>query len=391
MCECVEQTLSEQEETESYVAQSRKMSLKDSNLESRMILQIEGILDTQPIDLDELHSISRMPGGFLTNDLRKRTWAKFLAINKYKKVDFRSLSQKPPQQLRVDIDRSFHNLEEHTRDWSEEKFAAKKVLLGDIMTAVLQRNPELHYYQGFHSVCVTCIEVCEDDPTLAFMIVEYLAKHYFRDYLAADFEVVTKFLPLVLEIIRKVDRKLFMFLSTANIEAFFATSWIITWLSHDIKKVDTTARIYDGLICSHPLFVMYMATALVLHVREEVMALPCLFANVHTFLVNINDTHTLPYEAIMRSADRLMSTLPPARLKALAVEDLKEKIRAKEVALFMRPPCITRYADTDALMLDQYLEDQDREEAQQRTAKETLIDHDLFSAVAGLLTGGWWA
>ena len=78
------------------------------------------------------------------------------------------------------------------------------------------------------------------------MIVECLALHYFRDYLAKDFEVVTKFLPLILEIIRKVDRKLFMFLSTANIEAFFAMSWIITWFSHDIKDFDTAARVFDS-------------------------------------------------------------------------------------------------------------------------------------------------
>ena len=40
-----------------------------------------------------------------------------------------------------------------------------------------------------------------------------------------------------------------------------------------------------------------MATSLVLHVREELMSLPCDFANVHTFLVNINQTH-IPYELL---------------------------------------------------------------------------------------------
>lgn len=361
--------------------------------EGRRRKQIETILETQPVDLDELHSISRLPHGFLDSDLRKRCWAKFLAVDKYKKPDFRSLSQKPSQQLRVDVDRSFHSLAS-TKGWSEEKFAAKKVLLTDIVTAILKRNETLHYYQGFHSVCVTCIEVCEDDPALAFMLAEYLANHFFLDYLGEDFEVVTKFLPLVLEIIRKVDRKLFMFMSTAGIEVFFATSWIITWFSHDVHDVDRIARIYDGLICSHPLFVLYMATALVLNVRDEVMALPCNFADVHKFLVNVNETHELPYETIIRSADRLMSTLPPARLKALAVEDLKEKIRAKEVAIFLRPPCITRYADTDAVLLDRYLEEQAaQEEASANAPSQThaLLEHDLLGAVSNLLTGGWWA
>ncbi len=365
--------------------------------EERRRKQIEDIIDSQPVDLDELHAISRLPGGFIDNDLRKRVWAKFLAINKYKKLDFRSLSQKPSQQLRVDVDRSFHSLD-HTKEWSEEKFARKKVLLTDIITATLKRNETLHYYQGFHSVCVTAIEVCEDDPTLAFMISEYLANHYFKDYLGEDFEVVTKFLPLVLEIIRKVDRKLFMFMSTAGIEAFFATSWIITWFSHDVHDLQRAARIFDGLICSHPLFVLYMATALVLHVRDEVMALPCVFADVHSFLVKINETHELPYETIIRSADALMSTIPPARLKSLAIESLKEKIRQKQVAIFLRPPCITRYTDTDAVMLESYLREQEQEaerlamgEATGVPGTQALLEHDLLGAVAGLLTGGWWA
>jgi hypothetical protein len=360
-------------------------------IEQRIQL-IEEVLATQPVDLDELHSMSRQRGGFMNSDLRRRVWSKFLAVDKYDKVDFRSMSQKPDAQVRCDIDRSFYSLN-HTHEWPEEKFAAKKNLLGDTITSILVRNGDLSYYQGFHSVCVTCIEVCEDDPALAFMLIEKLSRHYFKDYMGKDFEIVTEFLPLVLQMIRKVDKKLFMFLSTAGIESFFATSWIITWFAHDVQDLEVAARIYDGVICSHPLFIIYLAAALVIHCREEIFELPCEFAPVHKYLVTVNEGKRLPYESIIRSADRLMSTLPPSRLRGIASDKLREKINAKQVAIFIRPPCITRYCDSDATMLEKYLEAQEERKALAAAAGGgggVVVDPDLLDNIMGILKGSWW-
>ena len=54
--------------------------------------------------------------------------------------------------------------------------------------------------------------MCEADPALAFNIIEYLSRHYLKDYMGSDFETLRSILPLVLEIIRKVDKKLFAFI-----------------------------------------------------------------------------------------------------------------------------------------------------------------------------------
>lgn len=355
--------------------------------------QVNAILSTQPIDLDELHNFSRLSGGFKNHDIRRQVWPKFLGINRYQKLDFRSHATKPSTQLRCDLDRSFHNFE-HTKDWSEEHFAAKKVLLGDTITAILARNPALEYYQGYHTLCIVVLEVCEDDPALAFNILEYLSNHFFKDYMGADFDKVRLILPLVLEIIRKVDSKLFVFLTTANIESFFSLSWIITWFGHDVSDINIAARIYDSLICSHPLFILYVSAAVVLHAREDIFALPCEFSEVHKFLISATEREDIPFDRIIRSADRLMSTLPPVRLKAFADETLSGYIRKKQVQLFVRPPCIVRYTDTDAVMLERYMEEQERAmkiTGGSQPPQEQLVSVDLLAAVSTAIFGwgGW--
>ena len=348
---------------------------------------IHTILTTQPVNLDELHNFSRLVGGFLNNDMRRLVWPKFLAVSRYEKVDFRSLAQKPSTQLRCDLDRSFHSYD-HTADWSEEHFAAKKNLLSDMITALLVRNPGLEYYQGFNSVCTVILEVCQDDPALAYNIIEYLSQHFFKDFMGSNFEKVRLLLPLVLEIIRKVDKKLFVFLNEAKVESFFSLSWIITWFGHDIKDLDKVARIYDALICSHPSFIIYMAVAAVLQVREKIFSLPCEFSAVHKFLIGITEgEEELQFDTIIGNADRLISTLPPARLKAYAEASLAEQIKRREVGLFLRPPCITRYTDTDTVQLEKYLEEQERLAELKQNKHDELVNGDLLFAVSSAIFG----
>jgi hypothetical protein len=348
---------------------------------------IRSILTKQPVDLDELHKQSRVDGGFSSNDIRRLVWPKFLAVSRYTKVDFRSLAHMPGTQLRCDLDRSFHSFG-HTANWSEEHFAAKKNLLSDIITALLVRNPSLEYYQGFHSVCTVVLEVCEEDPALAFNIIEYLSCHFFKDYMGSNFDNVRLILPLVLEILRMVDKKLSLFLSTANVESFFCLSWMITWFGHDINNLDKIARVYDALICSHPLFIMYMAVAMVLHARDEIFALPCEFGAVHKFLISMTEEgKELPWDKIIRNADRLMSTLPPARLKKFAGAALFDKICRKEVKLFVRPPCITRYTDSDEVLLEKFLEQEDKEAEDSRNERVELVNNDLLLAVSSAILG----
>jgi len=90
----------------------------------------------------------------------------------------------------------------------------------------MNRNPDLEYYQGFHDICVVFVEVFDTDPAMAFAVTETLSCNFLKDFMGSDFTTVTLILPLILEILKKVDAKLHAFLKSAFPEPFFATSWL---------------------------------------------------------------------------------------------------------------------------------------------------------------------
>ncbi len=48
----------------------------------------------------------------------------------------------------------------------------------DIILDVLRRNPQLHYYQGYHDIVVTFLRVVGEKMTTAIM--EKLSNHHLR-------------------------------------------------------------------------------------------------------------------------------------------------------------------------------------------------------------------
>ena len=46
-----------------------------------------------------------------------------------------------------------------------------------------------------------------------------------------------------------------------QVPPFFALSWVLTWFSHDIVRYHHVTRIFDFLLASHPLMVVYLSCA----------------------------------------------------------------------------------------------------------------------------------
>ncbi len=341
-------------------------NLNDPEVLAKRIQQIERILNTQPVDLDALHTVSRLEGGFINNELRQRVWPKFLGVNRYLASDFRQYSMDKDSQvykkIKCDIERSFWNFS-HCREWDETRLEKKRALLSDIITATLTHNPDLQYYQGFHDVTSVFIEVFEGEEDLSFLLVEAVSKHFLRDYMGKDFANVTEALSLILQIVKKVDVKLYAFLTKSMTEPYFAVSWLITWFSHDLRDLQTVARVFDALITSHPMFCLYMCTALVLSCKEELFAMDCEMSKVHSYLVNVCENKKVSFDRIIMKADNLILALPPSRLKILAGLDMRNQIARKQVTIFLKPPCITRYCDTDAVLLEEFKKRKDAEVA----------------------------
>lgn len=114
--------------------------------------------------------------------------------------------------------------------------------------------------QGYHDVVSIFLLVLEEDH-LTFALTEAMSHAYLSDYMTKDFDTVSKSMRILMTIVKLVDKELYAFLKKSKIEPFFATSWLITWFAHDIKNVDEIARIFDALLCSHPMFCFYVCAA----------------------------------------------------------------------------------------------------------------------------------
>lgn len=57
----------------------------------------------------------------------------------------------------------------------------------DIILRVLKRNPQLHYYQGYHDIVVTFLLVVKE--RLATALVEKLSTHHLRYFLYSLFNI----------------------------------------------------------------------------------------------------------------------------------------------------------------------------------------------------------
>jgi hypothetical protein len=223
--------------------------------------EINSLLLQQPVDLVLLRSYSRKPGGFQNNRLRSRVWTKLCGINRFTIEDYRSYISSSPHrdynQVTADVERSLWNTEP-MKFWKESFREKRRQVLSEIILAILTKNfPLLHYYQGFHDLVSTIMLIVEDD-SLAFAISEYISLHYVSDYMKENFETVSKFMHILLVIIKANDPELYNHLEKAKMEPYFAISWLITWFSHDVKGLDAIARIYDVFLSSPPIYCFYL-------------------------------------------------------------------------------------------------------------------------------------
>lgn len=114
--------------------------------------------------------------------------------------------------------------------------------------------------KGYHDI-VSTIMLVVDENHLAFAIAESISKHYLTDYMKENFELICKFMQILMFLIKTADQELYDHLAKGKLEPFFAISWLITWFSHDIKSLEEIARVYDVFISSHPLFCFYISAA----------------------------------------------------------------------------------------------------------------------------------
>ncbi|XP_050396764.1 TBC1 domain family member 20 [Patella vulgata] len=267
------------------------------------------------VDVSELQSFAINRGGLLTNELRKQVWPKQLGVK------LNEITPKPAEdvlhghrdyeQVVMDVNRSLKRFPPGMDD--DERFALQDILV-DVIMRVLVNNSELHYYQGFHDICVTFLLVVDED--VAFAIVEKLSQKHLRDFMDVDMDRTKHMLNYLYPIIDKASPQLCEYMERAETGTIFCLSWLITWYGHVLNDIKHIVRLYDFFIACHQLMPIYLAAAIVLYRQDEILETECEMCFIHSLLSRIPDN--LPFEQLISKAGDLYLQFPPEDLASEA-------------------------------------------------------------------------
>ncbi|XP_028255805.1 TBC1 domain family member 20 [Parambassis ranga] len=307
------------------------------------LAEIQQALIRDPVDIETLRRAAATKGGLLTDELRRKVWPKLLNINVY------DLPHKPGRDVRenhkdynqvvLDVRRS---MKRFPKGMPATERAALQEQLIDMILEILKRNPQLHYYQGYHDVAVTLLLVVGE--RMAIAMLDKLSNYHLRDFMDPTMDSTKHILNYLMPILEQVDLELHDFMIRAEVGTIFALSWLITWYGHVLPEFKHTLRLYDFFLASHPLMPIYLAATIVLHREKKVKQTECDMAMVHHLLSQI--PQDLPYELLIGQAQELFEQYPPSLLakraalqscKSLSISTFQAFQRS---TLHQRPDCV---------------------------------------------------
>ncbi|XP_062594238.1 TBC1 domain family member 20-like [Saccostrea cucullata] len=283
------------------------------------------VLSSGIVDVEGLREFAVSPGGLLNDDIRKEVWPKLLNVN------VTDIPQKPTvevlhghrdyTQVVMDVNRS---LKRFPPGMDEDVRMSYQDQLVDLIMRVLVQHNELHYYQGYHDICVTFLLVLGED--LAFAILDVLSLKHLRDFMDANMDRTKHILNYLYPIVGRANPTLRNFMEESEVGTVFCLSWLITWFGHVLGDLDSIVRLYDFFMACDPLMPIYMAASIVLYREKEILASECEMCTLHGMLSKIPDN--LPYEQLIVKAKDLFSKFPPKTVAKEASEIHEQKKRA---------------------------------------------------------------
>ncbi|TKA50488.1 hypothetical protein B0A53_06205 [Rhodotorula sp. CCFEE 5036] len=242
---------------------------RDQTLQRQRVLQA-----IEEHDVDALRHLAGQTGGPIL--LRSN------AKGKQKEADSGTsweLDELPPRdderQVRLDIDRSLVNFPHDVRDENRDQLRVK---LERAILTVLRRHPALHYFQGYHDIVSVLLLTLEEDDLL-IPATERLSLHVVRDSMGPGLEPTLGYLKqasfrslIVHRLVKAIDPELYDVVSQAASMPFFALSWALTLLSHDLDSVAVLARLFDFLLAHNPSMICHLVVAILLTKKDDLVS-----------------------------------------------------------------------------------------------------------------------
>ncbi|MCJ8744504.1 hypothetical protein PDJAM_G00119420 [Pangasius djambal] len=176
----------------------------------RKMAEITQALNATPVDVATLRRMAISEGGLMTDEIRCKVWPHLLNVpadsipEKLDEVDREN--NKDYNQVLLDVQRSLRRFPPGMPD--EQRMGLQEELI-DIILRVLQKNPQLHYYQGYHDIVVTFLLVLGE--RLATALVEKLSTHHLRDFMDPTMDNTKHILNYLMPIIERVNPEIVLY------------------------------------------------------------------------------------------------------------------------------------------------------------------------------------
>ncbi|KAG8708830.1 40S ribosomal protein S6 [Ceratobasidium sp. 423] len=237
-----------------------------------------------------LKELSNQPGGF--QDARSVAWPFLLHVTSTQAGAFRlnedaennqdgqplskPISHRDERQVSLDTNRAFV----HYPVESQQRKDKRKKQLTELILDVLQRHPQLSYFQGYHDILstlqLTLHSSLEKDEEAWRLLQECALKitlHRARDAMGVGLEPLTGQLRILRRLIRLADPELAILIEENSPLPYWAISPLMTLYTHDLPTLALAQRVMDWILARPPHAVIYLVAAFVLQKKEEIQKL----------------------------------------------------------------------------------------------------------------------
>ncbi|KAJ7155489.1 rab-GTPase-TBC domain-containing protein [Mycena crocata] len=262
-------------------------------------------------DWEEYRRLSLCPGGF--GDKRTDIWSKVLHAQPQPELKGLEQSSSHPdeRQIRLDTERSFVL---YPVDSQTDKDTLQSEL-HDLLTRIFRKFPKLNYFQGYHDIVTVLLLTCP--PELQLPCAEQLSLQRVRDSMGSTLDPVLGLLRVMKNLLRVADPKYAELLERTSPLPYYALPNLLTLFSHDMPTLPLIQHVFDYLLCRPPIFVVYLASAIILSRKPEVERLEeegeeGMMHSLLSALPEIVDNDNLPKEEITPKEETPPETIPVA-------------------------------------------------------------------------------
>ncbi|EIN08170.1 hypothetical protein PUNSTDRAFT_52640 [Punctularia strigosozonata HHB-11173 SS5] len=219
-----------------------------------------------------LRARSIAPGGF--GDERVHIWPKLLHAEDALLRDGEDINaslsmseHSDERQIKLDTDRSFVL---YPVDESNDRESLQEGLR-DLLVTMFRRHPKLNYFQGYHDVMTVLFLTLPSESRLP--CAEKMSLHRLRDAMGTSLEPIIGQLRILQNLLRAADAAFAAVLESASPLPYYALSNLLTLFSHDVPTLPLIQHVFDFLLCRPPVASVYLAAAILLTRKDEVLRL----------------------------------------------------------------------------------------------------------------------